>query len=557
MSTLFLQLLSCIGSSCIGKQKMASSCMGSLVGTVGDRIFYDIVPLLEGDFSNEGAEQRHGVCLALSQIIQSTNREIVASYAQRLFPTVLRAMCDEVPGVRTAASEAFVALYLSTGPKIVPFLSRPLMENMSNPSTRSYFLDSLQQVMSTRGRVLLVHFMPNLCSMPSNSEAMGKLFSQAPDILAQYLHQVLKAMFTSLMISHGHNTLDITLEHFSLIVGAMNSRMSMNQAFIFVRENALCSHAQLPVSEFGDEMIACGLNFYKLDNENILRIIGNSIGQCFRQLDSDQLVELLPSLGRPLSSLIGEMESDNCSSPVPGLCHELTVSPILIGACSESSLHPSAVMLVGAMIRILGERHANSIRTPLLRSLLALLVKIPSVMKCFAPQLQNLFLRLLNEQSSYSIRLTAAQGFGELSKLAERRNVILQSLLNSLKTVEQPALKEAHLIGIRCVLLSATDVQLDEEILQKIRHAVLMKVVSGDENHRVACASLLSVLLCHFSSDLELSFTLNKMTSFHNYQQASDDENHFTGTLIMLILKIDAKKLLDQFCKSTYNFLLL
>ncbi|OUC39473.1 HEAT repeat protein [Trichinella nativa] len=579
---------------------MASSCMGSLVGTVGDRIFYDIVPLLEGDFSNEGAEQRHGVCLALSQIIQSTNREIVASYAQRLFPTVLRAMCDEVPGVRTAASEAFVALYLSTGPKIVPFLSRPLMENMSNPSTRSYFLDSLQQVMSTRGRVLLVHFIPNLCSMPSNSEAVGKLFSQAPDILAQYLHQVLKAMFTSLMISHGHNTLDITLEHFSLIVGAMNSRMSMNQAFIFVREkfktrdekkcyiaaimfSALCSHAKLPVSEFGDEMIACGFNFYQSDNENILRIIGNSLGQCFRQLDSDQLVELLPSLGRPLSSLIREMESDNCSSPVPGLCHELTVSPIvsmlrsclieggsevrrqlcvnllfkLIGACSESSLQPSAVMLVGAMIRILGERHADSIRTPLLRSLLALLAKISSVMKCFAPQLQNLFLRLLNEQSSYTIRLTAAQGFGELSKLAERRNVILQSLLNNLKTVEQPALKEAHLIGIRCVLLSATDVQLDGEILQKIRHAVLMKVVSGDEDHRVACASLLSVLLCYFSSDLELSATLNKMTSFHNYQQASDDENHFTGTLIMLILKIDAKKLLDQFCKSTYNFLLL
>ncbi|KRZ50887.1 Translational activator GCN1 [Trichinella nativa] len=600
MSTLFLKLLSCIGSSCIGKQKMASSCMGSLVGTVGDRIFYDIVPLLEGDFSNEGAEQRHGVCLALSQIIQSTNREIVASYAQRLFPTVLRAMCDEVPGVRTAASEAFVALYLSTGPKIVPFLSRPLMENMSNPSTRSYFLDSLQQVMSTRGRVLLVHFIPNLCSMPSNSEAVGKLFSQAPDILAQYLHQVLKAMFTSLMISHGHNTLDITLEHFSLIVGAMNSRMSMNQAFIFVREkfktrdekkcyiaaimfSALCSHAKLPVSEFGDEMIACGFNFYQSDNENILRIIGNSLGQCFRQLDSDQLVELLPSLGRPLSSLIREMESDNCSSPVPGLCHELTVSPIvsmlrsclieggsevrrqlcvnllfkLIGACSESSLQPSAVMLVGAMIRILGERHADSIRTPLLRSLLALLAKISSVMKCFAPQLQNLFLRLLNEQSSYTIRLTAAQGFGELSKLAERRNVILQSLLNNLKTVEQPALKEAHLIGIRCVLLSATDVQLDGEILQKIRHAVLMKVVSGDEDHRVACASLLSVLLCYFSSDLELSATLNKMTSFHNYQQASDDENHFTGTLIMLILKIDAKKLLDQFCKSTYNFLLL
>ncbi|KRZ76846.1 Translational activator GCN1 [Trichinella papuae] len=606
MSTLFLQLLSCIGSSCIDKQKMASSCMGSLVGTVGDRIFYDIVPILERDFSNEGAEQRHGVCLALSQIMQNTNREIVASYAQRLFPTVLRAMCDEVAEVRTAASEAFVSLYLSTGPKIVPFLSRPLMENMSNPSTRSYFLDSLQQVMNTRGRVLLIHFIPNLCSMPSNSEAIGKLFSRAPDILAQYLYQVLKAMFSSLMVSHGHNTLDIvmdvmkTLEHFALIVGAIQNKVSMDQAFRFLREklkireerkcyisavmfSALCSHAQLPVSEFGDEMIACGLSFYKLDNENILRIIGDSIGGCFRQLDSDQSLELLPSLARPLLSLINEVEELGDYSSAGGLCSELTVSPIvsmlrsclisggsetkrqlcvellfkLVGVCSESSLHPSGVMLVGAMIRTLGERHANSIRTPLFRSLLALLIKIPQVMKCFAPQLQNLFLRLLNEQSSYAIRLIAAQGFGELSKLPERRNLVLQSLLSSLKTVEQPALKEAHLIGIRCVLLSAIGNRLDEELSPKIRQAILTKVVSSDEDHRVACASLLSVLMCHFSTDLEFSFTLNRMTSFQNYQQAGDDENHFTGTLIMLILKIDAKKLLQQFCKPVYNFLLL
>ncbi|KRZ24497.1 Translational activator GCN1 [Trichinella pseudospiralis] len=599
MSTLFLQLLNCIGSSCVDLQKMSSNCMGSLVGTVGDRVFYDIVPILERDFSNEGAEQRHGVCLALSQIMQNTNRETVAPYAQRLFPTVLRAMCDEVPEVREAASEAFVSLYLSTGPKIVPFLARPLMENMSNPSTRSYFLDSLQQVMNTRGRVLLIHFIPNLCSMPSNSEAIGKLFSRAPDILAQYLHQVLKAMFSSLMVSHGHNTLDITLEHFALIVGAIHNKVSMDQAFRFVHEklnirekrkcyisavmfSALCSHAQLPISEFGGEMIACGLSFYKLDNENILHIIGNSIGECFRKLDSDQSLELLPSLARPLLSLINEMELGDSSS-AGGLCSELTVSPIvsmlrsclisggsevrrqlcvellfkMVAVCSESSLHPSGVMLVGAMIRTLGERHANSIRTPLFQCLLALLIKIPTVMKCFAPQLQNLFLRLLNEQSSCAIRLIAAQGFGELSKLAERRNLVLQSLLNSLGTVEQPELKEAHLIGIRCVLLNAIGNQLDAEIASKIHQAVLTKVVSSDEGHRVACASLLSVLMCHFCTDKELFFTLNRMTSFQNYQQASDDENHFTGTLIMLILKIDAQKLFQQLSKPVYNFLLL
>ncbi|KAL1238073.1 Stalled ribosome sensor GCN1 [Trichinella pseudospiralis] len=209
------------------------------------------------------------------------------------------------------------------------------------------------------------------------------------------------------------------------------------------------------------------------------------------------------------------------------------------------------------MIRTLGERHANSIRTPLFQCLLALLIKIPTVMKCFAPQLQNLFLRLLNEQSSCAIRLIAAQGFGELSKLAERRNLVLQSLLNSLGTVEQPELKEAHLIGIRCVLLNAIGNQLDAEIASKIHQAVLTKVVSSDEGHRVACASLLSVLMCHFCTDKELFFTLNRMTSFQNYQQASDDENHFTGTLIMLILKIDAQKLFQQLSKPVYNFLLL
>lgn len=53
-------------------------------GQLGERVLPEIVPILERGLRSERADQRQGVCIGLGEILASTSRDAVLSFADGL-----------------------------------------------------------------------------------------------------------------------------------------------------------------------------------------------------------------------------------------------------------------------------------------------------------------------------------------------------------------------------------------------------------------------------------------------------------------------------------------
>lgn len=89
--------------------------MGDLVRKLGERILPEIIPILETGLDNEDADKRQGVCIGLSEIMDSTSREMIAQFEDSLINTIRKALVDESPEVRHAASLSFENLHNTIG----------------------------------------------------------------------------------------------------------------------------------------------------------------------------------------------------------------------------------------------------------------------------------------------------------------------------------------------------------------------------------------------------------------------------------------------------------
>ena len=101
LPTLFNLLLGHLASNSYDKRQVAARTLGDLVKKLGERVLPEIIPILEKGLESEHSEKRQGVCVGLSEIMTSTSREMVLSFADSLVPTVRKALCDELPEVET------------------------------------------------------------------------------------------------------------------------------------------------------------------------------------------------------------------------------------------------------------------------------------------------------------------------------------------------------------------------------------------------------------------------------------------------------------------------
>ena len=61
--------------------KIAARTLGDLVRKLGERILPEIIPILEKGLESSKSDEREGVCIGLSEIIDSTSKEQVCVYS--------------------------------------------------------------------------------------------------------------------------------------------------------------------------------------------------------------------------------------------------------------------------------------------------------------------------------------------------------------------------------------------------------------------------------------------------------------------------------------------
>ena len=71
--------------------------------------------MLEQGLDSTENQERQGVCIGLSEIIQQTSRDNVLLYVDSLLPTIRNALCDKEPDVRAAAAQTFDSLHSTVG----------------------------------------------------------------------------------------------------------------------------------------------------------------------------------------------------------------------------------------------------------------------------------------------------------------------------------------------------------------------------------------------------------------------------------------------------------
>ncbi|XP_026329507.1 eIF-2-alpha kinase activator GCN1 isoform X2 [Hyposmocoma kahamanoa] len=133
LPTLFGLLLGCLASTNYDKRQVAARALGDLVRKLGERVLPEIVPILERGLRSDRADQRQGVCIGLSEILASTSRDAVLSFADGLVPTVRTALCDPLPEVREAAAHTFDSLHATIGNKALDDILPPMLEGLQDP----------------------------------------------------------------------------------------------------------------------------------------------------------------------------------------------------------------------------------------------------------------------------------------------------------------------------------------------------------------------------------------------------------------------------------------
>ena len=62
--------------------------LGDLVRKLGQRVLQEIIPVLEKGLDSDGKGKRQGVCVSLSEIMNSTLEGMVLTFVDSLVPTV-------------------------------------------------------------------------------------------------------------------------------------------------------------------------------------------------------------------------------------------------------------------------------------------------------------------------------------------------------------------------------------------------------------------------------------------------------------------------------------
>lgn len=115
LPTLVHLLLGCLASNSADKRKVAARTLGDLVRKLGERVLPEVIPMMEAGLISETTQERQGVCIGLSEIIQQTSRENVLLYMGSILPTVQSALCDKQSEVRAAAALTFDSLHATVG----------------------------------------------------------------------------------------------------------------------------------------------------------------------------------------------------------------------------------------------------------------------------------------------------------------------------------------------------------------------------------------------------------------------------------------------------------
>ena len=524
---LMKSIIQCLGSHLEDRRYIGSKTLGELTKKLSELILPTIIPIIEKGLQSNNADTRQGVCLGMTEIINSIRKHELSNYATDLIEYVRRALCDPLEEVRESATKAFDSLFRKIGSRIIdeilPVLSGQLHESNTG-SDRNNALDGLREILSVRSQVILPRLIPTLLAVPiteakykaliSVAEVSGaSIYSHSTEILTTVIKQqkdkqdevlgkLRQQVLESIVVAteeDGINGLIYDILRFVKSNDDKVLRLGGIELIIILSEKSETEYSDhftqllqsliLNLNDRDKDVIKLSIEGlsklvdaipkdiqpnYISDVRKYLQTLSSPLG---RTLEQQQLAAIdfaimnrnyieafsLPKGVTPLLNL--SLQGLRNGSAIH---REVSAEVIgqLITLTDPAFLQPYATPIIGPLIRVIGDRFPEPVKTEILKTMGILLSKGGQYCKPFVNQLQTIFIKALNDPSD-DIRYYAAENLGKLIVLSTRIDQLLSELLNTLSNTDDDR-KQSVIDAIFNILQSVSD-KVSEKIIEQIK----------------------------------------------------------------------------------------
>lgn len=520
---------------------------------------------------------------------------MVETFVDSLVPTIAKALYDKLPEVRHQAALTFDSLHVAVGNRALDEIIPTLLDKLDDPIIGDYVLDGLKQLLTVKSNAVLPYLIPQLTVTPINIRALSFLSCVAGDSLSKHLLKILPALLNVLSTSLDTEEekqnfiyckkilLSITDEQGSrtIIEYLFNTAKSDNKIKSLssvIMLNLYCCNTNADLTIYTSILLRGLINLLIIDDERIVTNVWEAFMAITKLLNSKQLIECIQDIRTAVQftysdykAMIKKTKPEllNTNQPLvlPGFCWPKGLSPFLpyfkdalsLGNPDQKELAANCLMEIfkisnnesikscvivfsGALIRILGDtRSTNQLKISVIEALTLMLEKVGLLMKQFMPQLQQSFLKLLND-SNRTVRIKSANALSYLVLVHMKPDIVINEMHNALcQPSDDTMIKETMAFAIRVCLIQAGD-----KYTPAIKSAIMKTVVSlldaQDESYRINLAACLGSLCKWLNTNDFDTVVKNHLLETSNQEEI----NHSRSVALRICLKEASDRLLNK-----------
>lgn len=302
--------------------------------------------------------------------------------------------------------------------------------------------------------------------------------------------------------------------------------------------NVFCSQSKSSLSANVPQLLRGLILLLTDDDDKVLVLCWEALNAVTKSLESKEQIEYVSEVRNAIryaaSDLKNSPNAAKHNGQLPGFCLSKGISPILpifreailngtpdqkdqaaqglsevIQLTSAEALKPSVVNIAGPLIRILGDRFAWNVKVAVLDTLSLLLAKVDIMLRPFIPQLQQTFLKSLND-GNRTVRLRAANALSHLIVVHTRCDPVFTDLHNAIKSGgsgDDNSVRETMLHALRLTIVPAGE-KMSDPIRKAITTTVVQFLNSSDDVCRTTAGACLGAL-CKCLPDKELNTVVN------------------------------------------------
>lgn len=449
-------------------RRIGAQTLGELVRRVGGNALSQLLPTLEEGLVSSDSDAKQGICIALGELIQSAPEEALEEFQGTIIRIVRETLVDADAHVREAAAHTFDVLQEVVGNVAVDHILPDLIKLMQSPEqdVSENAFAALKEMMATKSTVVFPVLIPTLLQPPMTAfkaQALGSLATVSGTALYKRLSTIIDAFYNTLVTEPAdadeiHSSLDKILLS---VVHDEGTHMLMQQLLALAKHEdsrkrrvtlkhmpTFFAESHLDYSTYTGDWISLLVSQLDDRDSEIVQGAWQSLSKLVSKLSKEEMEHLvkttrsaLQSTGAPGHDLPGfELpKGPNCVLPIflQGLMYgssdereqaALGIADI-VERTSATNLKPFVTQMTGPLIRTIGERFPSDVKAAILYTLNVLLMKIPTFLKPFLPQLQRTFAKSLSDPSNELLRKRAAKALGTLITLQARIDPLVTELM--------------------------------------------------------------------------------------------------------------------------------